>query len=63
MVEITRTFGENMAKNGVEMEMKDSAAFGGKNISSPKGQRPNYESLKEVNDNNGKVECTCKNEL
>lgn len=45
-----------MANNEVEMELKDSAAFGGKNLSSPKGQRPNYESLKEVNDNKGKVE-------
>ena len=50
---------ENMAKNGVELELKgvleDSAAVGGKRVSSPNAQRPNYESLKEVNnDNNGK---------
>ena len=49
-----------MAKNGDELEMKDFTAIGGKNLSSPKGQRPNYESLKEVNDDNGKqIGSTC----
>jgi len=47
-----------MAANGLEMELigvlEDSAAVGGKNLGSPKTQRPDYESLKEVNDNNGK---------
>ena len=47
-----------MAKNGVELELKgvleDSAAVRGKSLGSPKAQRPDYESLKEVNDNNGK---------
>ncbi|XP_020629033.1 synaptic vesicle 2-related protein-like [Orbicella faveolata] len=45
-----------MAKSGVELELKgvleDSAAVGGKNLGSPKTHRPDYESLKEVNDNN-----------
>lgn len=45
-----------MANNGVELELKgvleDSAAAGGKSLGSPKAQRPNYESLKEVSDNN-----------
>lgn len=49
-----------MANNGVELELKgvleDSAAVGGKSLGSPKAQRPDYESLKEVNDtcSNGK---------
>ena len=47
-----------MANNGVELELKgvleDSASVGGKSLGSPKVQRPDYESLKEVNDNNGK---------
>lgn len=47
-----------MANNDVELELKgvleDSAAVGRKSLGSPKAQRPDYESLKEVNDNNGK---------
>lgn len=48
-----------MANKGVELELKgvleDSAAVRGKSLGSPKSQRPDYESLKEVNDiNNGK---------
>lgn len=54
MGKIIRTFKENMAENGVELELKDSAAIGSKTPSSPNGQRPNYESLKELNDSNGK---------
>ena len=46
-----------MAKIGVELELKgvleDSAPVGGKQLGSPKTQRTDYESLKEVNDNNG----------
>lgn len=47
-------FKEDMAKNGVELELKDAAAMGSEKLSSPKGQRTNYEALKELNDNNGK---------
>ncbi|KAL9981716.1 hypothetical protein ACROYT_G010458 [Oculina patagonica] len=47
-----------MAKNGVELELKDSTAIGGNNMSSPKGQRPNYESFQEVIDNNENEEET-----
>lgn len=48
-----------MAQNGVELELKgvlqDSAAVGGKKLTFQNAQRPDYESLKEVNnDNNGK---------
>ena len=47
-----------MAENGIELELKgvleDSAPVGNKQLGSPNTQRPDYESLKEVNDNNGK---------
>lgn len=42
-----------MAENGVELELKDVAVTKSEKLSSPSTQRPNYESLKEHNDNNG----------
>ena len=47
-----------MAKNGVELELKDAEEMTGEKLRPPKTQRPNYESLKEHNDNNGK--CSIK---
>lgn len=43
----------DMAENGVELELKDVAVTRSEKLSSPSTQRPNYESLKEHNDNNG----------
>lgn len=43
-----------MAKNGVEMELKDSAGIEPERPSSPSKQRANYDSLKELNANNGR---------
>ncbi|RMX51666.1 hypothetical protein pdam_00008134 [Pocillopora damicornis] len=47
-----------MAENGVELELKDVAVTRSEKLSSPSTQRPNYESLKEHNDNNENVEQT-----
>lgn len=47
-----------MAENGVELELKDVAVTRSEKLSSPSTQRPNYESVKEHNDNNENVEQT-----
>ena len=44
-----------MAKNGQELELKDSAGDGSKTPVSPSRQPTNYDSLKELNANNGKL--------
>ena len=43
-----------MAAYGDELELKDSAGIGRKIPTSPSGQRANYDSLKELNANNGR---------
>ena len=52
-------FRENMAKNGEELELKDSAGDGSKTPVSPSRQPTNYDSLKELNANNGKLASYC----
>ena len=53
----------NMNGKGIEMGLEDSAAFGRKTPSSPSSQHTNYDSLKELNANNGKRIITCNWEM